>query len=257
MTTNFKIVLVDNKNIGVAYNPALEKGGPGSGNFGHSGRPGVAGGSGGGAGGGFAAGARRFEDGEVADAKLSSEFREWEGNITASQRYAIRRYTGTYYEEINNKLRFDIDPEEEGTRDLINNDIPNIDAALKASPGLAEDTVVYRGVAYNPKLNVGDTIMDKGFMSTSADPEIAEGFATQFEGDEEVAVFEINCAKGLRAAYVSNVGSNSVESEVLLARNTELSITNIIRRPDNKNGTRMVTVYQAEIADIYDDADLE
>lgn len=201
------------------------KGGPGSGNFNHAGRPGAVGGSGGGGMIGGGGGVREFRNtGEMRTA-MAQEFDEWSSSLSESERQAIMTYTRTGHEDINNFLR---------NRPLTSGAIPQtalgsrideIDNALSRSPGFLQDTVVYRGIDYDPVLNVGDTITDNGFTSTSINPLVADHFAST--GMEEATVFRINYPANTPAAYISNVGRNTGEYEVLLPRGTEFAVTSV------------------------------
>jgi hypothetical protein len=249
--------------IAVVFDIPVSKGGAGSGNFGHSGRQGLRGGSGGGGaggGGGFGAGARRFGQvtgfaarGEL-NQQMHEEFEEWENGLSDEQKVAVRKYTKTWHEEINEGLR-DGKPIDEIPDELARHYARNLDAAMQSAPGFKEDTIVFRGIDYDPNLKVGDTFLDKGFMSTSIEPTVADTFALYDE--ETPVVFEINYPAETPAAYVSDVGGNGSELEVLLPRNVELEVAGITQRPSIADENINVTVYQMNVVDVYTDEDLK
>lgn len=213
----------------------LLKGGIGSGNFNHSGRIGQRGGSGGGGMLGGGAGVRRFDNTRQMKYYMDEEFDAWEQGLNTDESMAIRWYTGTGYEEINEALR-------EGRE--LELETKWIDSALKKSPGFKEDTVVFRGLTGDPMLDTGDEFTDKGYISTSINPVVAEGFANQ-DAIGGGVMFEINVPKGHPAAYVSDIGGNSSEFETILPRDTQLRITGS-HTIDTYNQMTL-KVYEAEV----------
>lgn len=104
-----------------------------------------------------------------------------------------------------------------------------IDQAFEKSPGLKEDTRVYRGVSddfadhlreqiASGKLVPGSRLVDKTYLSTAGSPLVAENFRT-----EKGVKIIIDLPKGTKALYPSE----EYESEVLLERGTEFEVTRI------------------------------
>ena len=88
---------------------------------------------------------------------------------------------------------------------------------------------------------VGDTLTDKGFLSTSLSLEAAE---SHVEEEYQSVIFKINVPKGSKLIDVNGTYSKAfnkknayhMEQEVLLHRNTRLKVT----KTENKNGTKYI-----------------
>lgn len=291
-----EMLVLDNDEYDFAWSigDLLELGGPTSGNYQHEGRPGQVGGSkpsgkaepdGGAApkpavatapskmedSTSFARKSRRFDVSKVPGSsrrsldhskkiheQMSQEFSEWEEQLTEQEEKALDGYANEDYADINEALRRD------GGRGVsqlgtpwLRDQIEVIDGAISRSPGFAEDTVVYRGIDHNPGFVLGDSFLDRGFASASMDSQASEEFALL---DTHGAVMlEINVPKNFPAAYISKVAGNAGELEVLLPRNVEFMVANkYIRTSSSPDfGTHNITVFQLEVIDVYDDADLE
>ncbi len=188
------------------------------------------GGSGGGGVGGRSL--RTFGSGSQANTALRAEFHEWTQNLTPDELSAIRAYTGSGYHEMNKALR-------SGTSTQVDrvtyNRIRAIDDALARSPGMSEDTVVYRSASGIPDLSEGQVFRDRGIISTSADP----GFT--WSGDTR---FEITVPQEARAAYVAEVSSHPTEREVILPRRTRF-VVNSVEQTGSVTTYRVTAVTQA------------
>lgn len=103
-----------------------------------------------------------------------------------------------------------------------------LDSAMVATPRTYR---VYRGVTYGPKLpklKVGDSYIDAGFVSTTTDVEIAEKFRdgwTSWGKGLDGDILEITVAKGTRHIPVGNYSPFMDEQEIILDRNVRLTIT--------------------------------
>lgn len=224
---------------------SLEKdGGPGSGNFGHSGRPGQRGGSG--EGGSVVSGMKsgsyvRSRDGyaQFTSRQAANEFSEACGKkvkLTERQREAIAEFQVSSA-EMNHRLRAGDD-----RTDGYN--IKDIDAALKKSE-LPDDAVLFRGVSgesiaalgiaeSNPdalREMVGTTVSDPAYLSVTADQSVMTKFARSADGNQGIGII-IKAASGSKALPVSaaNTEYGNRESEFILPRNTMLKVTGVMER---------------------------
>lgn len=158
---------------------------------------------------------------------------------------AFKAYTGSMYRDINPALR-------EGKRIKDASDrkyIEQMDAVFARS-ATKEPITVFRGVSGPAidKMQVGATFRDGGFVSTSADRNIAEGYTRmgQYGTGGNRAVLEIRVPKGAKAISadkLSSFGSNTKykirsESEVILNRGGSYKIIEVkpakIRKRDGK-----------------------
>lgn len=179
----------------------LTLGGPGSGHFGHAGRPGEVGGS------------------------APSDRPE----LTHDERERIRLYTqtGGTYQDINNSLRRGkaLTPELQATVDLLERTME--------THGEPAPKVVYRGISgYDPEelgLEVGAEFTDLGFVSTTRSSKEAKKFAmageSKLEGEAVGIVFRINTKeqRSLDLARFSRYG----EEETLLKRGQRFKVTHV------------------------------
>jgi len=109
------------------------------------------------------------------------------------------------YEDVNGYLRGEkgpISPEDKAI-------IGTLDGVIAGS-GMQYNTTVYRGVVDTDgqfkELKVGDTILEKGFSSTSPNPAVAEVFANSTNIDGQPVVLEIDVPFG-QPALASDVAS--------------------------------------------------
>lgn len=147
-------------------------------------------------------------------------------DLAAEQAQAASDYTAGGFHEINESLRdFDTDSSTQEQVDLIN-------GAIDGTPGLPGDTTLYRGIsgqeyvdAYlNGDLSIGDIVTDEAFMSTSLDPNIAEGF---FSRDNQGVIYQILAPEGTSGIYVAPISNLEEEAEWLLPSGTSLQIVDI------------------------------
>lgn len=139
---------------------------------------------------------------------------DWLKTISATERGAVRTYTGSAYEDMNDYLRG------LSSTTYHADDIKACQAAL-AKASLPEETIVRRGSGYNMlqelglgkitpqnKSNViGAIVMDKGFVSTS--PDSSGGFSGSIE-------YVIRLPKGSQAMYVAPISKFRSERELLI-----------------------------------------
>ncbi len=229
--------------------PGMELGGPGSGNWGHAGRPGKRGGSAPGGGSHKKTSAinldgkiealresyRRLQNTSLdwnSDPQVSDEATVKEkvqfatetfgiDDLGSDAKWALSSYTGAGHHSINGILRH---PEEwaserlESFREETREKIALLDSAFQ-QPGSVcrRSCTVYRGGGDRElmeKLNVGDTLRDNGFCSTSISPRQGASFN---QGSGIIAT--IYLPAGTRAiTIVGRADFSTTEAEVLLSR---------------------------------------
>jgi hypothetical protein len=189
------------KQLGEQVDQLIElRGGPGSGNFGHSGRPGQVGGSGGGSasgggasggvqkpkpsGGGAAATEKPAEGKPTAKSKLlelntvqestaflKEHYGQWKAGLSKEEKYALAVYQSPSGFPIMNAILRGKKPlpGSEADQKVAKKAIKGLKAAIDKAPGLPSDTAVWRGFskAQFGELKPGDVIDDAGFLSTS------------------------------------------------------------------------------------------
>lgn len=159
--------------------------------------------------------ARTFADAREADAWGKANYTKWANSLSQAQRNAIEDYRHDAWKDLNEGLR-----SEAGLAGLppsLRRMAKNIDAALAKHP-LPEPVTVVRSLDLHSagitadQLKPGKEILDKGFTSTSLDPNKA------WVGQR----LEIKLPAGTPAAYVSIVGEgNRGEFELLVGRQVE------------------------------------
>lgn len=204
------------------------KGGPGSGNFNHSGRPGEQGGSGEGG------GSKAPPDKDTLNTSAEALHKK----LNHEERGAIKFYTAFGFQEVNNCLRgkdtdFNCTERSKKTAKLINK-------ALEKAPDQDPPWVTYRGIhADNAKmveslaaLKPGDELTLNGFQSTSINPQVARNFGT--------TVFEIRSRKGIPIGELSDTEG---ELEVLLGHGWKYRVAD--NKPIGSAGARRKIVLEA------------
>lgn len=135
--------------------------------------------------------------------------------ITGKQKKAISDYSGHHYAAINGGLR------KPPPSAAVKKKVEQIDAALEKSAA-PKDMIVYRGTngkKFVENLKPGDVYQDKGFMSTSIQKSVAEGFGGEI-------MFNIHVPKGHPIAPIKG-GQHDNEKEMLMPRGTSLKILSI------------------------------
>ncbi len=152
---------------------------------------------------------------------------EDDANLTYAQRGAISNYTGSGSTAINNYLRNGaIDASTYGS-DYARRApglVKELDATMRPTPKPMKVTR-HTGTEAFPVQDledlVGDVYRDKGFLSTSIDP---NGVFTS-----KPVKLIIDVPPGAQARWVQNISVHKSEQEVLLARNTPLKINSVER----------------------------
>jgi hypothetical protein len=153
-------------------------------------------------------------------------FQNTSGDLTPAEQGAVDSYASVGFKAMNNALR----GKEPMTPEL-EQQVAHIDAAMAKNP-LTKPETVFRGIKStnflggetDPNKIRGMTIVDKGFMSTSANAEAAAGFSVGKGGVN----MTIHAPKGLHALDIRNhifTDQAFEEHEILLPRNTKLKIT--------------------------------
>jgi SPP1 gp7 family putative phage head morphogenesis protein len=215
----------------------LIKGGSGSGNFGHSGRPGLVGGSAPGE------GSASFIDPEEKnkymvgkkDPDVSVIFKRgtedtFIKSLTVEESKALSEYKGDdpYAPgaaiALNGMMR-----EGEKLSEEQKKAIEQIDSAFRKAPRLKEDIILYRGTDSTMKTSPSGFIDSKAYISTSINRKEAENFAGLVSGGKGY-VYEIKVPKGFVAiptSYFHTGTSISEEKEVLLPRGIAILLKSI------------------------------
>lgn len=145
--------------------------------------------------------------------KYAAHWADFRKTLTESELFQLREYKRFGFKRMNSALRsgyiFD------DTKEIIN--------ALKKAPGLPEHTRLFRGVARDalPKnIEIGDVIVDKGFVSTS----LSSSLAREFGG----TIIEILAPKGTPGIFMDYFGSS--EWEVLLPNKSMFRVVSVESR---------------------------
>lgn len=178
-------------------------------------------------------GGRKYTDVDFTTDEDIKPWNSWSNDLSDKEKIALEYYatedkpaknTPTY-QEINSYLRGQDTEPTEVTKETI--DV--LRGALNKG-SVPEDTIVFRGLPENliDDLNVGETLIDKGFVSTSLDATKAEDFAKEFGNTKA----EIRVPKGTKGGYLDsslsaefrNRQGIGFERELLLHSNTEFRI---------------------------------
>ena len=104
--------------------------------------------------------------------------------------------------------------------------IKDIDSLMDESPGLQQDTVLYRGGHFNIHTRVGDTVSFKGYQSTSFSRATAESYN---EEKSDGMTYVIHAPKGTKGIVGNDYRfeNGDWEHEYVLPRNTKMKVVNI------------------------------
>lgn len=164
-----------------------------------------------------------------------------------SDRDQIQQYRGVLYSNVNKYLR-------EGAGSFYKEQVAAIDRSVGKSK-LKSDVIVWRGIK-DPRGIFGDRIdgdlnglewIDDAYLSTSADPRIATGFAERTNSSDGGMVINILVRKGAPMLRLSNfapaghkIDSTSPEAELLGGRGWRLRV--IADHGQDSKGLRNVDV---------------
>lgn len=144
--------------------------------------------------------------------------------LTPEETRSVRKYTESYYSDINSYVREKSNLNAEGfeRNNYHEGHMTNLDSAIsKAS--LPEAITVYRGISpnlfdkFSSRLEPGETILHQNYMSTSSRHE----FAKSWKGGHTMI---IETPAGAHALPVDKLSSNSGEHEILFPRDTKLKL---------------------------------
>lgn len=139
----------------------------------------------------------KYKDADQAKKFIEQHYGGWKANLSDAQDKGMRFYQSPGYELMNGQLRgkkldapeSDLKRAKQATKDLT--------SAIKDSPPLESDTIVYRGFSADQfDLTPGATIKDNAFISTSL---FAEG-AGAFAGSGPQVQATIRLPQGTKAA---------------------------------------------------------
>jgi hypothetical protein len=160
----------------------------------------------------------------------------WKDKLTASEKAAIKSYTGSGSGSTNHALY---------AQKMETSNSKLISSGLAKSTDPPPPSIVWRGVpgikpsVLAASLNTGDVIQLNGFQSTSINPDKA----LSWSGGQ--TFFEIKPKKG---AYVYTVSSHGTEKEFLLPTGKKYIVRGIKELPINSSGNKRLT-FQLEMTD--------
>jgi len=209
--------------VGSMNEAQVTEGGPGSGHHGHRGIPGYQGGS-------MAQGPVMFLPKRLAKqeyktaagrwgtetdhmkAYAESEGQEWAEGLSQEERDIAKAYTGSYGYAMNDCLR-----RNEGCSESRYESIATLKQALDRGEA-SEDMVVYRGADWGrlKELEPGDTFVDNGFASCSANATKATNFGE--------TLMEIEVPEGTKGAWLQNISGFDEEVEFLMQRGARFAV---------------------------------
>lgn len=146
--------------------------------------------------------------------------------LTLQERSTFIDYGRDGYKDINAVLRGTLARGEAGRAERA---IPRMDKVMREAPPLNRNTIVYRGIDRDLGLNVGDVITDRGFMSTTFDPDQALEFTKGGKVKGESTLIEIRVPRGTRGVVMDALGMFAEEMEMVLPRGGQLRIVSAER----------------------------
>lgn len=160
---------------------------------------------------------------------------------TSTERERINEYLQG--SEINNQLRDPYRPFDHNTVDDPDQYVADMDRAIAANRTSA-DTLVYRGI--DPSLIEGlrakDELRDRGYMSTSLDPNMTHDFGS--------AMLEIEVPAGTPVAFNDGIDTTPWimdQREVILPRGSHLRVRQVQQIPAWDGSTRTVVTAALEL----------
>lgn len=175
--------------------------------------------------------ARTFATKKEADEWLGvTAFDQWSRNLSREEAYAVSHYGTTAYDDLNRKLR-GFGPTNEYYSDA---ELEKITADLDACIGrgvIPEPVKVFRGfgLPYPQTLEVGQVFQDRGFVSASLRPEVAQQFAGYaLDNGNNPMILEFDVPAGTNAGTTWRFLEK--ESELIFPRDSEFTITEVQER---------------------------
>lgn len=157
--------------------------------------------------------------------------------FTSDEKKSVGYWQGDGYSEINGKIYntesyrgiCQYEDDVPGYNKELDTHMKNIDSAINKSPGLTQDTILYRAGHWDSSLKKGDKGTFKGYSSTSysdEDMDMFSGFG------EDRYTIEIYADKGTKGISINDTfGGMSGEKEFLLPRNQNYEVIDV----DNRN----------------------
>jgi len=152
-------------------------------------------------------------------------------NLNSIQKKAFIEYRRSTGFEINEFLRGksvpDVDKKE------FNRIVGHMDGVINRSI-IDKDIIVYRGIPKHIDTKVGEIFSDKSFISTTFDPEQAVNFS--MGPGKRSTIFKLDVPKGSHGLYMEGLAphgwemAEGKEQEILLPRNTQISITDVVKK---------------------------
>jgi hypothetical protein len=181
----------------------------------------------------------RGDSGTRGPASVGKKFYgDWHSELSPQQRRELQRYSGGEYKNMNGLLRHGIEASEGRNPELdaSNRDsIKKVQAIIDDAPPLPTNLRVYRrfGGFDLDKLNPGDIVEDRGFMSTTLSKQATD---LNFGGD----IAEIAVPKNTRAAFLgwTDVADHPEEIEMLFAPGSKMRILDKIT--DDRGEVRII-----------------
>lgn len=139
--------------------------------------------------------------------------------LTPAEFFAIRRYSGKDYQEINRRLRYDA--ESSGLRPIQLGMVQSLASAVhKLEVGIERE--IFRGMRLTRSgfeqllrdIQKGRVAVTSGFFSTSLDRDEAENFSRPTRGKPWQVMFEIRTRRGVR---ITDISALAHELEILIA----------------------------------------
>lgn len=211
----------------------IDNGGPGSGNHGHGGRPGVVGGS----------SESISSYGSLGPSGFIDQVRaDYKDTLTAEQKIEVMSYTDSSYQYTNPTLR-EVRGDISKLDDYRKETVKQLDSAMIHK--LKGDTELYRGVDIEGQFLKGDVINNFGYSSTTFGKDTAEKFAIDASGPKSAKVLTIKAKAGQKGLIPAIISDNDVdvslrgqEKEYLLPRNLKLKVTDTKQRTGDVNGDK-------------------
>jgi hypothetical protein len=158
---------------------------------------------------------------------------------TEDQAKAINTYTGSMYRDINGLLRGKKDFADPEYKQKVQDIADKAAEGLRSLPDYKGET--YRGTALNDdivaKMKVGGTYSDKGFLSSSSNPNIADNFSSSNSAGKTQVFFTIN---GKHGKDISSASEFENEKEILFNPSSKFKITSM----EEKDGILRVGMKQ-------------
>jgi hypothetical protein len=106
-------------------------------------------------------------------------------------------------------------------------DVKNIDSLMDESPGLVEDTILYRGGHWDIHLKPGDHSKFRAYTSTSFQKSIADSFVGNHHGAMNFIIHAPKGTKGISGNDRVNFRNGFAEHEYVLPRNMGYTVLSI------------------------------